>query len=466
MAASKRAKRVRQASEFDLVRLARPAGTPRRQALLGGWDSDSILSAREAQQRGDYRRPAQLVAALQTDPVIYSARKNRLAPTGGLGVAVVAGSDTVRGRAIRDEAEALFGVRGVGIAQTTIESLHGALADHGEAVGILVWTPRADGSRVDTQLIAWPMDCIRHELHTGKILALREDGSTEEVVHGDGRWCVIRAAEIRPYEYGAIVPLARVFEQRAYGARDRGLAAGSIGTPKIAGQLPEGVAINSPEGQAFYAAVENMHGNLPYMVGPHGSRVEVLGGGNVAHEIFADILASGASEASRVYLGSDEPGATEGGSNYIRSQRLFGVRNDVVESDLRALELGIASGVILPWTAVNFGDSSVAPVRRWEMPDPDQDARLDSLGRRRMAFYADLEAAKRARVVVDQAFVDDLAREYGIRAPRLMQSAPDAAAPSDGAEPTAPPAVESGPADAPAARVTSLSLAQRARRTP
>jgi hypothetical protein len=462
MAASKRAKRIRQASEFDLVRLSRPPVTPRRTAGLGGWDADSILSAREAQQRGDYRRPAQLVAALQTDPAIYSARKNRLAPTGGLGVSVVAGSDTVRGRAIRDEAEALFGVRGVGIAQTTIESLHGALADHGEAVGVLVWTPRPDGSRIDVQLVAWPMDYVRHELHSGRLLAFRDDGSTEEVVHGDGRWVVIRSAEIRPYEYGAIVPLARVFEQRAYGSRDRGLAAGSIGTPKIAGTLPEGVPIGSPEGQAFYSAVENMHGMLPYMVGPYGSKVEMLGGGSAQHQIFADILASGASEASRVYLGSDEPGATEGGSNYIRSQRLFGVRNDVVENDLRALELGILSGVILPWTAVNFGDSSLAPTRRWEMPDPDQDARLDSLGRRRQAFYADLQSAERAGVVVDQAFVDDLAREYGISAPRLKQSAPDSSAQAVAAAPEG----ASGPGDAPAGRLMSLSPERRARRTP
>ncbi len=462
MAASKRARRIRKQEEFELVRMVRPATVPRRNNGLGGWDADSILAAREAQQRGDYRRPSQLVAALQTDPAIYSARKNRLAPTGGLGVAVEAGSDTVRGRAIRDEAEALFGAKGVGLSQPTVESLHGALADHGEAVGVLVWTPRADGSRVDVQILAWPMDHVRHEQHTGRMLALHEDGTQEEIVHGDGRWLVIRSSEIRPYEYGAVVPLARIFEQRAYGSRDRGLAAGSIGTPKINGTLPEGVSIASPEGQAFYSGVENMHGMLPYMVGPYGSKVEMLGGGSAQHQIFADILSSGASEASRVYLGSDEPGATEGGSNYIRSQRLFGVRNDVVESDLRALELGIDSGAILPWTAVNFGDSTLAPTRRWQMPDPDQDARLDSVGRRRQAFYADMKAARESGIMVDQAYVDDLAREYGIKAPRLTQSGPDASA----AQPVEPQTAASDPAAAdPPLKASSLLPGPRALRS-
>lgn len=103
---------------------------------------------------------------------------------------------------------------------------------------------------------------------------------------------------------------------------------------------------------------------------------------------------------------------------------LFGVRNDIVEGDLRGAEYALNTGAIRPWTALNFGDIELAPHRKWLMPDPDEDARRKSLAERTTAYNEALEAYKKNGFVIDQAFADKLAADFGIEAPRLALAKP------------------------------------------
>jgi hypothetical protein len=210
---------------------------------------------------------------------------------------------------------------------------------------------------------------------------------------------------------------------RQFGVRDRSRASTSHGNAKMIGELPEGVAIDSPEGEAFLMLLRTMHEALPYGIRPAGSKTEMMVNQSASWQIFKEIIDSRLGDAARVYLGHDGTIRAAGG-NYIKDGYLFGVSADIVEADLRTLERGFFEGVLQPWTALNFGDSSLAPMRRWLMPDADEDTRRASIAERRTKFWADLAAARAAGVVVDQAFVIALAEEFGVRAPQLADAAP------------------------------------------
>lgn len=103
----------------------------------------------------------------------------------------------------------------------------------------------------------------------------------------------------------------------------------------------------------------------------------------------------------------------------VDNATLFGVRDDIVEGDLSALERGIAEGLIQPWCAVNFGDSTLAPWRKYLLPDADEDARRDSLAKRTAAFFDAIKQTKEQGFQADQTYVNTLADEFGVKAPLL-----------------------------------------------
>jgi len=154
---------------------------------------------------------------------------------------------------------------------------------------------------------------------------------------------------------------------------------------------------------------------------PFGSVLDYITNNSTAWQIFKEIIDSGDKAADRVYLGHDITVSAAGGDAV---GYLFGVRNDIVEGSLRAIERGLRTGVIEPWAALNFGDSSLAPDRVYMLPDADEDARRKSLAERTKAFHEAIEAAKKNSFDVTTKYVTDLALEFGIIAPPL----PDATA--------------------------------------
>jgi hypothetical protein len=105
--------------------------------------------------------------------------------------------------------------------------------------------------------------------------------------------------------------------------------------------------------------------------------------------------------------------------------KLFGVSVTIVTGDLReAIEPAIQTGLIEPWTAVNFGDSTLAPFRSYMIPDQDADAVRESFSKRQAAFNADVKSARENGYIVDQEYVGVLARRYDVPEPRLEPTAP------------------------------------------
>src|SRR5689334_4767132 len=119
-APSKRAKRVRSASEFDLPRLEALLRMPRDgRTTIDAWSFADIYAAREEQLLGQFVRPARMAEQMRTDDALAVAYENRLAPQRCIPVEIVAAKGA-RGASIADEAEALYGANGVGIHAETL----------------------------------------------------------------------------------------------------------------------------------------------------------------------------------------------------------------------------------------------------------------------------------------------------------------------------------------------------------
>jgi len=438
-APSKRAKKVRPASDFDVVRLAAELRPPIQSSGYYSWDLDSIRAAREQQMAGRFAEPARLAASTRTDYAIFASFLNRLAPQRGLPIKLVPPNESARAARVLTEADALFGARGIGIHPDTLTDIDGTLCNHGVAFGVNVVTPRDDGSRVDIEHKTWPIEFVRWDPTGRAFFAMTSDGYREErICHGDGRWTVYREHEHEPWTHGAILSAAMVWADHAFGVRDRSRASTSHGNAKIVGTMPQGVALQDANGNLTAEAMAFLEllkavGSLDTPVGikPFGSLVDYITNNSRAWEIFKEIISSGERAADRIYLGHDVSVPAAGGDAV---GYLFGVRNDIIEGSLKAIQRGLREGVLEPWAAINFGDSSLAPDRVYQMPDVDEDARRKSLGERTKSFFDAVESAKRNSFEISDTYLQQLADDYGVLKPTLPAS--NARAPSITLAPT------------------------------
>jgi hypothetical protein len=440
-AASKRAKKVHTGTEYDVVRVASRLRPPKRANGSYAWSLEQIRAARDSQLAGKFRQPALLAAAMRTDDALFVAYQNRLAPQRGLPVEVRAAGESARAVRIREEADALFGPKGVGVAPGALESINGDLANHGVAFGINIATPREDGSRIDVELHHWPIEGVRWDaIESCYYTQIEPDSGSEAdkggrygyseipIQHGDGRWVVFSKHEHEPWRQEAcVLPAALVWADHAFGRRDRSKHSVAVGGEKWIGSLPEGVGTDTPEGAALedmcetLATEENAVGLEPF-----GAKIRREVNDSSAWQNFKEIIDGNGLSAQRIYNGQDATAGSQSAGPGVDASRLWGVRNDIVEGDLGAIERGIFEGTLTPWCAWNFGDSSLAPWRKYLLPDPDESSRRESEGALGAAFFAELKAAREAGFKLEQTWVDERAKAYGLKAPLLPVAAPAA----------------------------------------
>lgn len=445
-AASKKAKRIRTSSEFDVARLRAQLAAPTNSGVpLTSWSLVDIFAARDDQLRGNFHRPVKMAEVMRTDDALATAFENRLAPQRSIGVEVLpARVGNPRATSIAAEAAALFGPDGVGISPETLGTLHSDLVNHDIAIGYNVATPREDGSRVDFELRAWPLECVRWD-STRRTLLTRVEAGVESVepltfgseipiVHGDGRWVVFRRYDIDPWKHGAILAAALVWARHAYALRDWAKSSVAHGMTKVVGNLPTGVHLQtaddagnsglSVEAAAFLEILRGLASDdQPIAIKPDGAGIEFVTNTSTAWQVFKELVANAETAAARVYLGTDGTLGSKGGAPGVDIQALFGVAFTRIEGDLKCIERALLTGVIEPWTAINFGDSTLAPRRRYKLVDEDSDAARASAAVRSTAFYDEIDRAKAAGFAITQEFVDRIAEKHGVDAP-LLATAP------------------------------------------
>lgn len=423
-APSKRARRVRSAGEFDRAKLLAQLAPPNVSPAVYAWALSDILGARDDQMRGQFKRPAQMAAHTRTDDAISVAFETRLAPLRCIEVALVSAKGA-RGTAVANEAEGLFGSKGVGITPDTIADVQASLVDHGLAVGLNSHSVRADGSRVDMSMQAWPMEFVRWDPMLRSLVTQVDGGPVEPIVHGDGRWVVFRRNELEPFKHGALVATSLVWARHAFALRDWAKASVAHGNAKVIGELPAQIPLQkdgtlSADATKFLELLRAIaSADSPVGIRPAGSKTDFLANGSTAWQVWKELVLNAEKAAARIYLGTDGVLGAGGGAPGVDIGALFGVATTKVQGDIACIERAILTGVIEPWCALNFGDSTLAPTRKYLLPDADEDARHKAHAERKSAFYADIAAARANGFEVTQAFVDELAEQYDVEPPQL-----------------------------------------------
>lgn len=403
--------------DFDTAYLAHAFAAPIDLTAQYAWRVPTIHCVRDEHMRGEFSRSTPLAAAMKTCAPIYSSLLNRIAPPSGLQRRIV-GAEDERGEMIRREAAASFGSRSLAFAPGVLSDGFETLAMAGFFVDQNIWTTRENGSRRDVRLEPWPTEAITVDGATGELVAMTLDGPVP-IVHGDGKWVVGRLHHSKPWQWGAIIALAALWPDNAFGKRDRSQAAEAHGQIKPIGTLPQNVPIDSDEGRFMVRMMQAFQRSRSGGLKPFGSTVEFPSSDSAAWQIFRDIISSSASEIAKILLGQD---ATSGLGKDAPGvgPALFGVRNDIVERDIRdGMEPALTLGTLRPWTAINFGRVDAHPAIQWDIPDADEDARVKSLADRTKAFNEALQGYRANRFVVDQTLVNALAVEFKVRAPIL-----------------------------------------------
>lgn len=454
LAASKRARVVRDKSEFDLGQLSGFIRAPQVPAAAYSWSIQQIVDARDAQMSGRFRMPARLVESMGTDDALFTARAVRLAPVQSLGIDIKAGRGPKADK-IADEADALFGVAGVAISSETMRSIRNDLVHHGVAFAAITWRPRADGSRWDPELKAWPIEFVWWNAAAGcyytqvRHFEAEEDPKPgawapapvgigqpmEPIIHGDGRWVVFSSSQNQPHRFDAVLlPASMVWARHAFAMRDWAKGSASHGNPKVLGELPADTALTDEEGSltaeasSFLTMLQAVASqDMPIGIQPSGSKVNYLTNTSGAWEVWVKLAEVAERAAARIYLGTDGILGAQGGAPGVDISELFGVATANVQGDLTAIERGTQTGLIEPWAAINFGDSKQAPVRSYRFPDPDESRIREDFSKRNAAFLAALKAAKDAGYQLTPEYTKELAEKYAVPVPVLAApAAPDA----------------------------------------
>lgn len=391
---------------------------------------ETILAARDEQVRGTFRGPVQLATAVETEPAIHASILNRLAPHRGLPRRIV-GPGRLQGTAasILEEAIANFATNtSVGLPPSVIADDFKRHAMHAFSVDQVHWNARPDGSRLDAFVTPWPLESVRWDPFRCKLIAITTEDEIE-IVHGDGRWIVHQSSWDRPWRSSALVALASLWADLAYGRSDRASSATSHGDDKWIGTLPQGVALEDPSAVSMLDEMEKLYEAQRVMLVPYGGKVERSEAVSQAWQIFKDLIESGAKDAQRILLGQDGT-MTNSGGNYVKAWGLFGVRNDIVERDLSTMGAGYSTGLLRPWSIVNFGRWDRLQYE-WQIPDADEDARRQSYADRTNAFNKAITDYRSNGFELTQDFVDELAGEFGVRSPKLAApTASDVPAPA------------------------------------
>lgn len=420
MAATKKAKVVKKGADYSLARMQSILRAPPSAPALV-WTLDKIYAARDAQRIGRFLYAAQLAEAMRSDDALAVAYKNRLAPQRCIGVDIEPASGR-RGDAIAKEAEALYGADGVGLRPDTIADLHGCLANHGIAIGVNEAVVRDDGSRVDIFHRYWPIEHVYWD-ETRRVLLTRIDGGLDEpIVHGDGRWVVYSNHSYHPWaQDAAVLSAAAVWARHAYGNRDWAKGSQAHGSAKIIGELPENVPLQGPDGEmsadaeAMITLLQDMiSSDTPVGIRPSGAKTEFVTNTSSAWQVWKELVGNAEKAAARIYLGTDGILGTQGGAPGVDIESLFGVARTIVEGDLGTIERCLYEGLLVPWTAINFGDSTLAPKRVYRIPDADSDATREALFKRRGFLFDDIARMRGAGFEVTQETVDAMAEGYGV----------------------------------------------------
>lgn len=270
----------------------------------------------------------------------------------------------------------------------------------------------------------WPTWAVQYYRWRRTYVAITADGPVD-IISGDGKFTLLGDTE-EPHFDGAIRALATEVIDGRLTQQARANYVDKYGSPKLIGEMPEKVAVRTPEGDAFFEALSTIRGPDGFGVIPHGAKVDWYSISAQQSTVFKDSLDNVWQYVAAILLGTD---GTMSPSTGVYSAPIFaGVRRDLIDRMLKAMVRGVNMGHVSPWLAFNFAASIadrraqglwVDPVLDIPLPDPDADARMKSYAERVEKLHAIVKAERDAGFDVTQERVNQLAEKLDVEAPVL-----------------------------------------------
>lgn len=436
-------RKVRKAEDFQIARTI-SVTQPRKSQSIYSWPLESIREARNDQLLGKFERPARLAEAMRLDDALFTAYQNRIAPQNAVGAILQPGSGT-RGGAILKRAK-----ESISTPRSVLAGINGTMANHGVAFGFAKHVIDEAGTFFDMHLTEWPIEFVQWDETRGLFITRTLGGQRAEIHHGDGHWIIFGKHDFEPWKQDAcVLPGALIFAAHIDGIKDWAAASRAHGQAKIVGEMPEGVSLQetepgklSPEAEYFLnMLIDIVSGEAGAGLRPFGSKTDFVNSTSTAWQVFSELTLNREKAAARVYLGTDGMLGSVGGAPGVDISALFGVATTKIQGDLDAIERGLKTGLYEPWTAINYGDSRLAPRLEYQLPDADAAKRREDTAKSREAFTSAVKEYRALGFVVSQETVNKLAADYGIEAPQLVEkpatTSNDPAPPVDAGQPTA-----------------------------
>jgi hypothetical protein len=432
---------VQTAASYDLDRLRQRVDPPLQPSLALAPTLADIMDARDYQLMGKFHVPAEMAARMMSDDAIHVAVNARLAPLEAITVAIEPPDESAKSGRIAGHARPLFGPGGSACSPEDDKAINRDLANHGLAIGInQQWCPRPDGSGIDVVHKHWPLRDVEWDAGSERLVALvRVDGdppptaapasigrlgryiSSVPIDHGNGRWVVYQNQAHHSWQHDAAVLAGfLVWARHAFGASDWAAVSRSHGSPKWLGTMPENhhvqVASRDAQGEiipgktelseqarAYLDLLADMASLAqPYGIQEFGSDTKLMVNSSTAWQVFSELMTNAEKAAARIWTGTDALMGAQGGAPGIDISALFGVASTIIQGDLGVITRARHTGVIVPWTALNYGTSARAPQRVYQIPDPDLQRAREQYIANEQAYVAMHSARKAAGVAVEE----------------------------------------------------------------
>jgi hypothetical protein len=418
------------------------------------WSLQRIREVRDQQMRGQFAFPVRLAEAFRTDDALFTAYQARVATQSAIALSWQPSSMSSNAR--KSRAAVKRAQAAIKVPQHVRQSILGTMANHGLAIGYVeqAVVDTVSGPTISFTLTEWPLEFVRYIVADGTLETRVKDGGLPvKITHGDGRWVVFAKFGVLPWTQDAcLLPAALLWAAHAEGLADWAGASAAHGSPRVIGELPEGMPLGdglgglSPDAQKFLDLITDLiNGDAAAGVRPFGAKTDWITNTSTAWQVFTELVHNREGAAAKIYLGTDAILGARGGAPGVDVAALFGIATTRIQGDLEALERGFCEGVILPWCALHGVALEDAPRLVYELPDVDKDKRSEQEGASITRLADAVDALKRAGLIVDQDVIDALAKVLGVSVTCKLAPEPVAAAPGatpaegdDGSEEPAP----------------------------
>ncbi len=407
--------KTRSSKEFDRA-LSVNLHSPTQRQGTTGWDLARIHDARSQQALGKFALPVQLADAMLTDDAIYTAFHNRVAPQAAI-QATLEAAPVARGESVQRKAAAA-----ITTPRAVLQGIQGTMANHGVAIGYVRQESNRSGTLVRMTLEEWPLEFVQWDQSEEVLWTQTKESSRVNITHGDGTWIRFQKFALNPWKRAAcLLPASLIWAAHANAISDWAGGTKAHGLAQILGRLPEGFSVRDADGNltadalAFLQLIQALaSGETGAGIAPPGSEIEFLANGSTAWQIFETLESNRGKAAARVYQGTDAALGSVGGAPGVDIAQLFGVATTILQGDFTAIESALKTGLYDPWTAINEGTSQYAPSLKYQLPDPDLNAKRDENAKAIERVTTAIEALKKQKLEVTQPVVDALCRALGV----------------------------------------------------